>query len=136
MEGTADKGARSVVDARFRDGRTAGRGGEEEMIPVVEVGTGVGYLAYMESRPEGEKRACRFEGRGKPGEEEDSGSNAGSREGAGRFFVPAKDGNAGWELVLLGEESIMTDIYCKSRVLVTSLAGYGIDRMDATRRPV
>lgn len=125
-----------MVDARLRAGRTAGRGGEEEMIPVVEVGTGVGYLAYIESRSEGEKRACRFEGRGKPGEEEDSGSNAGSREGAGRFFVPAKDGNAGWELVLLGEESIMTDIYRESRLCGILLSLATIDRMDATRRPV
>jgi hypothetical protein len=48
-------------------------------------------------------------GRGKPGEEE-KGSKAGSNEGAGRF-TPAVEGRLGWELILLGEESIMADIY-------------------------
>lgn len=50
-----------------------------------------------------------MEGRGKPGEEE-NGSNAGSRLGAGRF-TPAIDGRSGWELIFLGEESIIADRY-------------------------
>ncbi len=50
-------------------------------------------------------------GRGNPGEEE-SGSNAGSSVGAGRF-TPAAEGRLGWALILLGEESIMADIYQK-----------------------
>jgi hypothetical protein len=50
-----------------------------------------------------------LEGRGKPGDEE-NGSNAGSNEGAGRF-TPAVEGKLGWAFILLGDESIMTDIY-------------------------
>jgi hypothetical protein len=50
---------------------------------VLEVGTGVGYLRNAF------EVACLFAGRGKPGEEE-SGSNAGSNDGAGRF-TPATD---------------------------------------------
>jgi hypothetical protein len=61
------------------------------------------------SRSEGDERACLLDGRGNPGDE-DNGSKAGSSDGAGRL-VPAIDGKLGWELILLGEESIMADIY-------------------------
>ena len=66
---------------------------------MLEVGTGVGYLRKAW------ELACRFEGRGKPGEEE-SGSNAGRRAAAGRF-LPATVGRVGSRaLVADGEESM------------------------------
>jgi hypothetical protein len=50
--------------------------------------------------------ACRFAGRGKPGDDE-NGSNAGRSEGAGRF-TPAVVGSEGSKALLVpaGEESI------------------------------
>ena len=80
MEGTADKGARSRVAEkdRGRDGReaaTPGGGGEDDMMCVDEVGTGVGYSETSGSR------AIRF-CRGREGDE--LGSKAGSKA-AGRF---------------------------------------------------
>jgi hypothetical protein len=57
-------------------------------MPVLDVGTGVGYFsccAVLVRR--------RFNGRGRPGEEE-SGSNGGSRDVAGRL-VPAIEGEVG-----------------------------------------
>lgn len=72
------------------------------MIPVLEVGTGVGYLRKALDV------ACRFVGRGRPGEEE-RGSKAGSKDGAGRF-TPAVEGSEGSSallaLLLTGDESI------------------------------
>jgi len=71
-------------------------------MPVLEVGTGVGYLEKALAT------ACRFIGRGRPGDEE-RGSNAGSREGAGRL-TPATEGSDGSRARLLpvgGEESII-----------------------------
>ena len=56
-------------------------------MPVLEVGMGVGYFRYALAV------ACRFAGRGRAGDEE-NGSNAGSRDGAGRF-TPAVDGSEG-----------------------------------------
>jgi len=111
IEGTLESGARSETEdcVLCRPGLALIRGGEEERIPVVEVGTGVGYFWKAASRSEGEKRACLLSGRGNPGEE-DSGSNAGSSVGAGRF-TPAVEGRLGWALILLGEESIMADMY-------------------------
>jgi hypothetical protein len=80
-------------------GRAPTRGGLEERMPVLEVGTGVGYLRKAF------EVACRFVGRGKPGDEE-SGSNAGRSEGAGRF-TPAVIGSEGSNALLVpGEESI------------------------------
>ena len=76
---------------------------------MVDVGIGVGYFRYAASRSEGEDIACRFAGRGNPGEE-DNGSKAGSNDGAGRFR-PADDGKLGRVFILLGDESIMADIY-------------------------
>jgi hypothetical protein len=70
---------------------------------------GVGYFWLAASRSEGEDRACLLKGRGRLGEEE-KGSKAGSSEGAGRF-TPAVDGRLGSAFSLLGEESIMTDMY-------------------------
>lgn len=74
----------------------------------MEVGIGVGYFWYAASRSEGEDRACLLEGRGKPGEEE-KGSNAGRRDGAGRFTPAVEDGRLGWEFILLGDDSIMAE---------------------------
>lgn len=76
--GTADRGARSGAEAR---------GGELERIPVLDVGTGVGYLRW--ARPEQAFVFWRLTGRGSPGEDE-SGSKGGSRVGAGRLD-PARD---------------------------------------------
>jgi hypothetical protein len=94
--GTADRGARSETAdwARVKPGRWT-RGGEDERIPVLEVGTGVGYLCILD--PKQESRACLLEGRGKPGEE-DRGSKAGRSAVAGRFTpatVLAEDGGGG-----------------------------------------
>lgn len=50
--------------------------------------------------------ACLLAGRGRAGEEE-KGSKAGSRVGAGRFTPAA--GRAGWEFILLGDESMIAD---------------------------
>jgi hypothetical protein len=54
---------------------------------------------------EGEKHAWRFAGREKGGDE-DNGSKAGSRQGAGRL-TPAVAGSDGCILILLGDESII-----------------------------
>jgi len=68
-------------------------------MPVLEVGIGVGYLRKAFDV------ACRFIGRGNPGEEE-SGSKAGSKVGAG-LLTPATDGSEGSAALLVeGEESI------------------------------
>jgi len=93
MDGTAERGARSeTVDCvRCVPGRRddSSCGGEEGMIPVEDVGTGVGYFWLAAVCSIGETRAWRFTGRGRPGEEE-NGSNAGSNEGAGAGrFTPA-----------------------------------------------
>lgn len=88
-EGTADRGARSerVVCVRTRP-----RGGEDERIPVLEVGIGVGYLTKGIG-PSGPSRAPRFKCLGRPGDEE--GSKGGSKEGAGRFLAPNRLEEAG-----------------------------------------
>jgi len=71
-------------------------------MPVLEVGTGVGYLR---NAPE---VAWRFVGRGKPGDDE-NGSNAGRSEGAGRFTpaVVGSEGSSALLAVAAGEESIL-----------------------------
>lgn len=107
MVGTEASGARSESDekVRWRPGRRAARGGDEDMIPVDDVGTGVGYLerssvripanGALDGEVWGDSRATRFAGRGSGGEDE-SGSKAGSRAGtseAGRF-TPATDGTS------------------------------------------
>lgn len=79
--GSVPRGAR-WLEVRTKGGR-ATRGGEEDRIPVEDVGTGVGYL----------RRASvpvfwRLTGRGRAGEE-DNGSKAGSRDDAG-LLVPAR----------------------------------------------
>lgn len=82
-DGTADRGARSEMVDKVRTGagrEDCRRGGEEESIPVLEVGIGVGYLRKALLGP---SRACRFKGLGRPGEEE--GSKGGSNAGAGRL---------------------------------------------------
>jgi hypothetical protein len=61
-------------------------------------------LAYTASRSDGEERAF-LVGRGSPGEEL-NGSNAGKRR-----FTPVFEGELGWALILLGDESIIADIY-------------------------
>jgi hypothetical protein len=84
-EGTADSGVRSdtVDSVRTRSGLEGWtRGGEEERIPVLDVGIGVGYLRKAVD-PSGPSQACRFHGLGRPGEDE--GSKGGSKEGAGRL---------------------------------------------------
>ena len=85
--GTADNGALSVTPegARVRAGLWT-RGGEDERMPVLEVGTGVGYLCTAE--PKATSRACLLRGRGKPGEEE-RGSKAGKSAVAGRLAPAA-----------------------------------------------
>jgi hypothetical protein len=98
--GRADKGSRSdaAVDVRTKGGR---RTGELDRIPVLEVGMGVGYLrrALRLPLPLPLPVFWRFSGRGRPGDDE-SGSNAGSREGADRF-CPAAGGEEGIELLSL-----------------------------------
>lgn len=88
-EGTADKGARSdTVDCERPSPGLEDwtRGGEDDKIPVLDVGMGVGYLRNaLDSM--NLSRFCLLAGRGNPGEDE-SGSNGGSKEGAGRF-IPA-----------------------------------------------
>jgi hypothetical protein len=86
IEGTADRGALSERDDWVRMRPGLGRwtpGGDEERMPVLEVGTGVGYLrnALEAAEP---IRACLLAGRGSPGEE-DRGSKGGRRLGAERF---------------------------------------------------
>jgi hypothetical protein len=69
-------------------------------MPVLEVGTGVGY--FKKASPV----ACLLSGLGRQGEEE-SGSKAGSNDGAGRL-VPAMEGRDGSSVFLaVGEESIV-----------------------------
>jgi hypothetical protein len=75
--GTAERGARSEAE-RTRAGRC--RSGELDMMPVLEVGTGVGYLVDPPLPV-----FWRLRGRGKPGDDE-RGSNGGSRDAAGRLL--------------------------------------------------
>lgn len=101
--GTAESGARS--------GATPVRpGGELDKIPVLDVGTGVGYLRWTRERPllEPESGAVfwRLAGRGSPGEDE-RGSNGGRRHGAGRLepargFMTGRVGSA--ERRFVGED--------------------------------
>lgn len=99
-----DKGSRSeaLVDVRTKGGR---RTGELDRIPVLEVGTGVGYLrrAWLPLLALPVPVFWRFNGRGSPGDEE-SGSNAGSRDGAERFW-PAAGGDEGTETLPLDLEA-------------------------------
>lgn len=103
-------------------------------MPVAEVGRGVGYFKYASCR-EGEYNACRFEGRGNPGDE-DSGSKAGSNDGAGRFKL-ATGGSVGNILTLLGLSSMMPSVlFSRLRFLV--VIGVVVDksfqaRLDAVR---
>jgi hypothetical protein len=109
--GTVESGARSEREDCVRCNPGLGRvirGGDEDRIPVVDVGIGVGYFWYAASRCDGEKTACLLEGRGKAGEE-DRGSKAGNNEGAGRL-TPAVAGEDACRLILLGEESIMATV--------------------------
>ncbi len=108
--GTVDSGVRSEREdwVRCMPGLSSAiRGGDDERIPVVDVGIGVGYFRYA-SRLDGDDTACLFEGRGRAGEE-DRGSKAGSSEGAGRL-TPAVAGEDARRFILLGEESIMTTV--------------------------
>lgn len=111
MDGTADKGARSEradsvrTSAVGRDAVPRIPGGDEERIPVLEVGTGVGYLRYA-VLPIEPARACRLTGRGSPGEEE-RGSKGGRRVGAGRLVPAAGGGSVGSVFFDCGEESII-----------------------------
>ena len=95
--GTAHRGTRSDVP-RCSEER---RGGELDIMPVLDVGTGVGYLrrawscllALWGGSSWGAPLAVfwRFKGRGRPGED-DRGSKAGRRDGAGRLMPVADDG--------------------------------------------
>jgi hypothetical protein len=78
--------------------------GDEDKIPVVEDGIGVGYFRYAPSCSS-EEKACRFEARGKPGEEE-NGSNAGRREGTFRL-AGTIEGSADASSSLTGDDSMM-----------------------------
>lgn len=110
IEGTDARGARSErLDAVLNSPARRvlnGRGGEEEKMPVEEVGTGVGYfdfpLPYLigeylgEQLCPGEARATRLAGRGSDGDEDGTGSKAGSKVGAdsaGRL-TPATEGRS------------------------------------------
>lgn len=70
---------------------------------MLEVGIGVGYLRKALDV------ACRFMGRGKPGDE-DSGSNAGSRDGAG-LLTPAVVGSEGSAAMLVERGESITVRY-------------------------
>lgn len=99
--GTADRGARSDAAEKVRraDAREAAiPGGDEDIICVEEVGTGVGYVDTAGSR------ATRFWGLGREGDE-DKGSKAGNRD-AGRL-MPA----AGASELLDGEEFMIVEWY-------------------------
>lgn len=72
------------------------------MIPVDEVGTGVGYFCFLLPRCGGDLQAMRLAGRGKVGEEK--GSKAGKREGAGRLTPATCEEEDRW---LEGEESML-----------------------------
>lgn len=100
--GTSQRGVRSVV---------VRCGGELERMPVLDVGTGVGYFKW--ARPV----FWRLAGRGRPGDEE-RGSKGGRRDGAGRL-VPAMEGETedgggmagsvgSIDSCLCGEESMMS----------------------------
>jgi hypothetical protein len=92
--GTAESGARSIDDrVRCSPGLACTPGGEEDRIPVVEVGIGVGYLCRTGSIRHGDVRTLLLVRPGRQGEEE-KGSKAGSKVGAGRF-VPAIFGKVG-----------------------------------------
>lgn len=96
IDGTAERGARSEREdcVRIKPGRVpADRGGDDDRIPVLDDGIGVGYLRWAFPLA-GPPRACRLTGRGKPGED-DRGSNGGSSVGAGRLTPPMADGPAG-----------------------------------------
>lgn len=99
-----------VVRCRTNGLAWARRGGDELIIPVVEVGIGVGYLVYPAPLPPLFGEHWRFAGRGKPGEDE-RGSKAGRRLGAGRLRdVLSIGGRVGREapmLSLLGLSSII-----------------------------
>lgn len=86
--GTAESGARSTEDrVRWSPGLACTPGGEDERIPVVEVGIGVGYFCRVGSIRDGDVRTLLYVRPGRLGEE-DEGSKAGSKVGGGRF-VPA-----------------------------------------------
>lgn len=108
MVGTVDSGVRSDavgIKVRRETGRgIATRGGDEDMIWVDEVGTGVGYIETMPWS----SRATRFCGRGRVGEEL-NGSKAGSKD-AGRF-TPA---TGAIELLLGGEDSMVREQYAET----------------------
>lgn len=98
-DGTVDRGARSdTIDCARSVTTPAGwswrRGGEDERIPVLEVGIGVGYLT-KEAGPLGLSRAILFNGLGRPGDDE--GSKGGSKVGAGRFLDPSSPETGGKE---------------------------------------
>lgn len=109
-DGTAESGARSLADddcERERPPPKAwrGLGGEDERMPVLEVGTGVGYFRYASLAV-----AWRLAGRGRPGDEE-SGSKGGRSVGGGRL-VPAA-GAAGGSVGsgrFGGDESIASEV--------------------------
>lgn len=72
-------------------------------MPVEDVGSGVGYFCSTFLCPDGDSRLIRFDGLGSVGED-GKGSNAGSKEGAGRFTpATAEPGDFG----PLGEESLL-----------------------------
>ena len=64
--------------------------GEDDITPVEDVGTGVGYLGLSSSYRIAASEAMRFAGRGSVGELDNS--NAGSNVGAGaERLIPATD---------------------------------------------
>ena len=92
------------------------RGGDEDIIPVVDVGIGDGrptivYPLYGPCSTVSVWEQNLFAGRAKLPGDEDNGSKAGRRDGAGRFRLPlandSKAGNWGMILSLLGLSSTM-----------------------------
>ena len=102
-DGTAESGALSLAEDWDRErAGWRGRGGEDERIPVLEVGTGVGYFRYASLAV-----AWRLAGRGSPGDEE-SGSKGGRSDGGGRVLPAGAAGGSVGSGCFGGDESIVS----------------------------
>jgi len=118
--GTADRGARSDAAEKVRRADTRAAGGEEDIIWVEEVGTGVGYIDTADSR------ATRFWGLGREGDEL-KGSKAGNRD-AGRL-TPAAEASE----LLDGERSMIVE-WCQFHTSSYLLARVSVELEDSRHR--